>query len=92
MERIGEAQKELVLISSEGEEFHASMASMRISKLISEMVDEEDSDSLQEAECIPLPNMNSVDLSRTIEFCSHYEVDPMLNMVKVTTFHYLFLF
>lgn len=83
MKTSAERRKELVLISSEGEEYHATWPSMKISKLIAEMVDDEDDEVFQEAECIPLPNVRSADLSRAIEFCSHYEFDPMLNMVKV---------
>eukprot|EP00978_Attheya_sp_CCMP212_P016389 scaffold42935_cov65-Attheya_sp.AAC.1 len=51
------------------------MAAAQMSKLVETSIDEDaDEDEVQE---IPLPNVRSAVLTKVIEYCTHYQTDPM---------------
>ncbi len=75
-------KKEVILISSDGEEFTVPVSILTISSLISDMTAVEE-DSEEEIESIPLPNVNGSNLAQVIEFCSHFALEKMVDFEKV---------
>lgn len=74
-------EREITLVSADGEEFRVPLKNVKISKLIMEMIgSEEDTDEVQ----APLPAVKSADLSKVLEYCRHYVEDPMTEFVKVS--------
>mmetsp|Transcript_15297 Transcript_15297/g.27728 ORF Transcript_15297/g.27728 Transcript_15297/m.27728 type:complete len:166 (-) Transcript_15297:341-838(-) len=63
------------LVSKEGDTYEVPMAAAQMSKLVETSIDEDaDEDEVQE---IPLPNVRSAVLTKVIEYCTHYQTDPM---------------
>jgi S-phase kinase-associated protein 1 len=62
----------ITLRSKDDETFEVPLDSMKLSKLIATMVDD-DSDTME----IPLPNVSSVNLKRIIEFCEYFKENPL---------------
>lgn len=68
------------LISLEGESFQVPVKIAIMSEMIKSMVDIQDEDESQE---IPLPNVKSSILAKVIEYMTHYEKEPMYEIEKV---------
>jgi S-phase kinase-associated protein 1 len=69
------------LVSQEGESFDVSLKVATYSELVKTMIaDDQDDDEAQE---IPLPNVKTAILAKVIEFCQHYETEPMTEIEKV---------
>jgi S-phase kinase-associated protein 1 len=63
------------LVSKEGDSYEVPMAAAQMSKLVETSIDEDaDEDEVQE---IPLPNVRSAVLTKVIEYCTHYQTEPM---------------
>jgi len=73
-------EREIILISGDGEEFRVSTKVAGMSNVVSNMLGEEDQD---EEKRVPLPNVNKEYLSKVLEFCNHYADDAMTEIVKV---------
>lgn len=76
-------EKEVTLISADGEEFKVPQNILKLSRVISEMLHDEDADD-EGGESIPLPNVNGTELVRVIEYCTKYAEEPMTEFVKVS--------
>lgn len=74
-------EKEIILISGDQEEFRVSLKVAAMSNVINNMLGEEDQD---EEKRVPLPNVNKEYLAKVLEFCNHYQENPMTELVKVS--------
>jgi S-phase kinase-associated protein 1 len=70
------------LVSSEGELFDVPLTVAKMSRLVTEMVDE-DQEEDDEPQSIPLLNVKTAVLAKVVEFCRHYQGDPMKEIEKV---------
>jgi len=66
----------IILLSQENESFEAPLEELRLSKLIDTMCEED------EVSLIPLPNVPSKYLKKIIEFCVHYDKEPLSPIEK----------
>mmetsp|Transcript_14785 Transcript_14785/g.19414 ORF Transcript_14785/g.19414 Transcript_14785/m.19414 type:complete len:172 (+) Transcript_14785:89-604(+) len=64
------------LVSKEGDIYEVPFAVAKMSKLVETTVDD-DVDDEDETQEIPLPNVKAAVLQKVIEYCSHYQTDPM---------------
>jgi len=71
------------LVSHEGESFDVALSVAKMSELVNSMLDTESTDESQE---IPLPNVKSANLISVIAFMQHYKEDPMKEIEKVILF------
>ena len=73
-------EKNVRLVSVEGESYEVSLDVAKMSELVKNMIDEEqDEEEVQE---IPLPNVKSPILSKVIEFLQHYKTETMTEIEK----------
>ena len=61
-------------MSREGDVHEVSLSVARMSKLVDESVDDEDTSTISD---IPLPNVKGIVLAKVIEFCQHHQTEPM---------------
>lgn len=72
--------KTVLLVSQEGETFDVSIEVASMSNLVKNIIDEnQDEEETQE---IPLPNVKSENLAKVIEFCQHFQTEPMNEIDK----------
>lgn len=74
-------EREVILISGDSEEFRVSAKVASMSNVINNILAEEDQD---EEKRVPLPNVNKEYLAKVLEFCNHYQEEPMTEIVKVS--------
>jgi S-phase kinase-associated protein 1 len=67
-------------MSKEGEAFSVAANIATMSELVKSMIEEEDDD--ENTPEIPLPNVKSTVLKKVIDFCSHYQTEPMNEIEK----------
>jgi len=68
------------LVSQEGDSFDVDLRVAKMSELVKAMIDDETEED--EAPEIPLPNVKSPVLAKVIEFCKHYQSEPMNDIEK----------
>ena len=66
-------------MSKEGDQFTVPFSVANMSELVKSMMDEEESDEVNE---IPLPNVKANVLQKVIEFCEHHAQEPMTEIEK----------
>jgi S-phase kinase-associated protein 1 len=66
-------------VSKEGDQFTVPLSVANMSELVKSMMDEEESDEVNE---IPLPNVKANVLQKVIEFCEHHAQEPMTEIEK----------
>ncbi len=80
---VGEkGQRNVALVSSEGDSFVVPFAVAKLSKLVETMCTTEGEGDDDEIQDVPLPNLNSKCLSKIVEFLNHYLTDPMKEIEK----------
>ena len=77
-ESIQEYEKNVILVSQEGEQFTINTNIATMSELVKNMLDDDDTE-IQE---IPLPNVKANALRKVIEFCEHNHGDPLAQIEK----------
>jgi S-phase kinase-associated protein 1 len=77
------AEKDIILVSGDNEEFQVSKKVAEMSMLAKSMITEDEGD---EDKRVPLPNVKSNILSKVIDYCKHYIDEPMTEFVKVNLF------
>lgn len=85
------SDKEVILISGDGEEFRVSTKVGMMSILVSGMITD---DEIDEEKRVPLPNVRKDILAKVLEYCNHYVTEPMTEFVKVRstiTTNYLYI-
>mmetsp|Transcript_5777 Transcript_5777/g.22573 ORF Transcript_5777/g.22573 Transcript_5777/m.22573 type:complete len:184 (-) Transcript_5777:291-842(-) len=75
-----DASVKIGLISSEGDRFEVSLEVAKMSELVKTMIDDDADDDEQQE--IPLPNVKSDTLGNVIEYCKHYQEEPMDEIEK----------
>ncbi len=76
------AEKEVVLISGDNEEFRVPAKVATMSAFVKSMLEgDEESD---EEKKVPLPNVKTPILAKVLEFAKHYQTEPMTEFVKVS--------
>lgn len=75
------SNKELKLVSQEGETFTVPAAVAAMSALVKEMIPSDDDSDAPEG--IPLPNVSGAVLSKVVEYCTEYQKDAMTEFEKV---------
>mmetsp|Transcript_44220 Transcript_44220/g.127794 ORF Transcript_44220/g.127794 Transcript_44220/m.127794 type:complete len:167 (-) Transcript_44220:227-727(-) len=63
------------LVSKEGEVYDVPLEVAKMSTLVATTIDDDDDDD--EVREIPLPNVKDAVLSKVIEYCTHYNEEPM---------------
>ncbi|CAB1119183.1 unnamed protein product [Ectocarpus sp. CCAP 1310/34] len=71
----------VTLVSMDGDGFVVEASAIKVSKLLNAMVDGSTKNATKE---IPLPNMRSNVVAKVVEFCQHYQTDPMTDIPKAT--------
>eukprot|EP00981_Chlorochromonas_danica_P003346 scaffold644_cov168-Ochromonas_danica.AAC.38 len=74
------SEPEITLISSDGDEFKVSHKVASMSGLATTMIGDDDG---EDEKRVPLPNVKKEILSKVLEFCNHYQEEPMTEFVKV---------
>ena len=75
------ANREVILVSAEGEEFAVSKKVASLSIMVQNIVaDDEDN----EEKHVTLPNVRKDILAKVVEFGNHYVEEPMTEFVKVS--------
>lgn len=78
---ISAEDREIVLISGDGDEFRVTIKVASMSNFVKTALEgDEEGD---EEKCIPVPNVKTAVLSKVLEFCNQYVKDPMTEFVKV---------
>eukprot|EP01038_Epipyxis_sp_PR26KG_P013744 gene13744-18435_t len=67
------------LISQDNETFEVTHKVAKQSALIAEMLQSEEEDGIQD---IPLPNVTGSILAKVVQYCDHYNAEPMKEFVK----------
>eukprot|EP00568_Trieres_chinensis_P018747 CAMPEP_0183327090 /NCGR_PEP_ID=MMETSP0160_2-20130417/83579_1 /TAXON_ID=2839 ORGANISM="Odontella Sinensis, Strain Grunow 1884" /NCGR_SAMPLE_ID=MMETSP0160_2 /ASSEMBLY_ACC=CAM_ASM_000250 /LENGTH=259 /DNA_ID=CAMNT_0025495203 /DNA_START=67 /DNA_END=847 /DNA_ORIENTATION=+ len=71
------------LTSKEGESTEVPAAVAKMSVLVRDMIDENDDDDDDEVTAeVPLPNVEASVLAKVVDFCVHYQGDPMSEIPK----------
>ena len=73
--------RDVKLVSLDGESFVVPLKVAKMSELVKTMMI--DDDNSEEEKEIPLPNVKGVTLGKVIEFCRHYIEEPMTEFEKV---------
>eukprot|EP01039_Chlorochromonas_danica_P000388 gene388-421_t len=73
------SEPEITLISSDGDEFKVSHKVASMSGLATTMIGDDDG---EDEKRVPLPNVKKEILSKVLEFCNHYQEEPMTEFVK----------
>ena len=76
------ADKEVCLISAEGEEFKVATKVAALSVMVQNIITEDDEDE----KIVTLPNVSKVILAKVVEFGNHYVNEPMTEFVKVSPY------
>lgn len=74
------AEKEVILISGDSEEFKVSEKVAKMSTVVRDMIGD---DADEDEKRVPLPNVKKEILSKVLEYCNHYIEEPMTDFVKV---------
>ena len=75
-----DAGKMVDLVSQEGDNFQVEKKVAMMSELVKTMIPEDEDDAEQGE--IPLPNVKSQILAKVLEFCKHYNEEPMNEIEK----------
>jgi S-phase kinase-associated protein 1 len=68
----------ITLVSKEGDAYEVPMAVAKMSVLVADTFDaDEDDDEAEPVKDFPLPNVTSGVLEKVIEFCKHFQEEPM---------------
>ena len=74
-------EKNVRLVSQEGESYEVPLKTAKMSELVKNMIDEDQDE--EETQEIPLPNVKSQILSKVIEYTQHYNtVEAMVEIEK----------
>lgn len=76
---VGKEERKVCLVSSDGQEYCVPMEVAFVSKLVKEMLEEEEDEKVPRA---PLPRVPGLILSIVLEFCEHHLVEPMPELPK----------
>jgi S-phase kinase-associated protein 1 len=77
-----EADTTISLMSKEGDAFPVPVGVAKMSELVKSMIDEDDDGDGDNGQEIPLPNVKATVLKKVIEFCTHYNTEPMSEIEK----------
>ncbi|GMH72437.1 hypothetical protein TrLO_g15558 [Triparma laevis f. longispina] len=75
-------ERNLTLLSQEGDSFQVPVSIARMSELVKTMVDDDDDADDDEQQEVPLPNVKSSVLSKVIDFAKHHATEPMSEIDK----------
>lgn len=67
------------LVSKEGDTYEVPIAVAKMSNIVKTTLEDDSDDDVQE---IPLPNVKATVLAKVIEYCTHYQIEPM---TQITT-------
>jgi S-phase kinase-associated protein 1 len=66
--------------SKEGDVYEVPISVAKMSQLVAETLDGDEDDESDEVKDIPLPNVSANVLQKVIEFCKHYQEEPMTSI------------